>query len=376
MKPIFVILLFVWALTGYGQNLHNHATIYIGASGVLYVSGDLTNNGLIVNNGDMQVGGAWTNNNQYDAGTGKITFNSNLPQIVNHNDQSFSRLTISGGGQKFFLANITIEDELVLNSGTLVSQNDAILFFSDGVTISDASDQSHIVGPVQHSGSGNKLFPIGNGSVYLPVQVNSIPSNAEVRVSTTELNGSTTLLKSNSLKNISDQRYFTLNVISGSLGDATLTLPVKNENSLSDMQSLVVAQALALHDPFASLGKSSVSGSLSDGSVTSELPLTGILFAIASADLSGIMVFNAVAPNGHEPNRYMRIANLPAPNKVSVYNRWGDKVYEIENYDDTISGKRFEGIATNGNELPPGNYFYKIEIGNSSPITGFLSLRR
>lgn len=95
-----------------------------------------------------------------------------------------------------------------------------------------------------------------------------------------------------------------------------------------------------------------------------------------------IEVFNAVAPNSSGDNRYMRIFNLPEGNKVSIYNRWGDKVLEIENYNDNVSGKRFEGLNDNGKALPSGIYFYKIDI-NKGPnvngptqITGYISLKQ
>src|SRR5690606_15144389 len=101
------------------------------------------------------------------------------------------------------------------------------------------------------------------------------------------------------------------------------------------------------------------------------------LLAVASADQSGVVVYNAIAPNGYEANRYIQIANLPEGNIVTIYNRWGDKVFEVKGYDDTVSGKRFEGVDMNGKELPSGNYFYKIQLpGASSPFPGFISLRR
>lgn len=90
-----------------------------------------------------------------------------------------------------------------------------------------------------------------------------------------------------------------------------------------------------------------------------------------------VIVYNAVSPVGAPGNRYLRIEGLPpAPvsTRVTVYNRWGDEVFRTEGYDNDTN--RFEGRSSNGNELPGGTYFYKIEIGNASPITGFLSLKR
>ncbi|MCB0492190.1 MAG: BspA family leucine-rich repeat surface protein [Cyclobacteriaceae bacterium] len=98
-------------------------------------------------------------------------------------------------------------------------------------------------------------------------------------------------------------------------------------------------------------------------------------------DLNGeIVVFNGISPNGDGDNDYFFIQNIqviePA-NNVTIYNRWGDKVFEIENYDSLNPDKRFEGQQNNGKELPSGVYFYKIEfISGRSPLNGYLTLKK
>lgn len=379
MKILLILFVISPAITfGQGFFISNSTSVNVNAGGILAVQGSLINSGTLTNNGSLVMGGVWLNNGTYVPGEGRITFNSTSgEQIINHNAQAFSWLTIDGSGVKKFLADIVVERELILTNGIMVAENNSKIIFDESVVITGGSDQSHVQGAVQHTGTGNKLFPIGNGTTYLPVQIDGIVSaGTQVRVSSTELGG-TVLPKSSSLKSISDQRYFTVDVLSGSLQNATVTLPVRNENNLGGgLQSLVVAQASALNDPFTSLGQSNATGSLSTGTVISAQSPTEPLLAVASADNSDIVVFNAVAPNGFDLNRYMRIANLPTPNKVLIFNRWGDKVYEVENYDDTVSGKRFAGLDTKGNELPSGNYFYKIEVDQKEVKTGYLSLKR
>lgn len=88
----------------------------------------------------------------------------------------------------------------------------------------------------------------------------------------------------------------------------------------------------------------------------------------------GIVVYNAVSPDVSEgQNDYMRITGLPANNKVTIFNRWGDKVFEISKYDNDI--RRFEGKNDNGKDLPSGTYFYEI-IADGKTLTGYLSLKR
>lgn len=157
MKITVIVIYILTAGLASAQSVYNQPIISIGSTSVFYVKDSLINEGIIVNNGDMQAGGSWINNNQYEAGQGQITFNSDLPQIINHNDQSFSKLTISGGGEKIFLANITIENKLNLSEGVLVSKNNSRIIFNSIAEMIGGSDQSHIQGAVYHKGQAAKF---------------------------------------------------------------------------------------------------------------------------------------------------------------------------------------------------------------------------
>jgi gliding motility-associated-like protein len=97
-----------------------------------------------------------------------------------------------------------------------------------------------------------------------------------------------------------------------------------------------------------------------------------------SIEISGeIEIFNAVSPNNDNKNEIFRIANidlLQPDNKVTIYNRWGSKVFEVENYnnDDRV----FKGLSDNGSELPSGTYFYKITFSGRKGTSGYLVLKR
>jgi gliding motility-associated-like protein len=67
---------------------------------------------------------------------------------------------------------------------------------------------------------------------------------------------------------------------------------------------------------------------------------------------------------------------LEPENRVTIYNRWGDRVYEVSNYDN--ASRRFEGASDSGKELPSGTYYYKIEFpsGNHGAMKGHITLRR
>ncbi len=107
--------------------------------------------------------------------------------------------------------------------------------------------------------------------------------------------------------------------------------------------------------------------------------------ACAQIDLSievdgEITVHNGMSPNGDGFNDYFKINNIQfiePQNKVSIYNRWGDKVFEMENYDSTNPAKHFNGKSDDGKDLPSGVYFYKISFASGTPaLSGYLTLKR
>lgn len=380
MRPAFVLLFLFSPGLAWAQSLYNgQSVIAISATGVLYVKDSIVNNGTIVNNGDMQVGGSWINNAQYDAGLGQITFNSDVPQIINHNDQSFSRLTISGGGQKLFLADITIEDQLDLADGTLVSENNARIIFSPGALVTGASDQSHIQGPVYHQGTGDKLFPLGNGTTYLPVELLNIQGSApEVGIRAYEA-GDIALQAGPSLNAVSVNRYWQIDVVTGSLDNALAVLPVRDETIVGNADEVVVAQAADPAQGFESLGRSDFLGVSSDGWVTSEKFVTQPYLAVGTVSPDGaLVVYNAVSANNDGQNDFLVIGNIEyyPENKFSLFNRWGDKLFEIENYDN--KERVFRGKTNIGGEkdLVNGTYFYVIETKRDGlKVSGFLALK-
>ena len=93
-----------------------------------------------------------------------------------------------------------------------------------------------------------------------------------------------------------------------------------------------------------------------------------------------IEVFNAVSPNGDAKNQtfiiqYIDVFEDTRKNHVTIVNRWGDVVFEISDYNNT--DRVFSGLSQNGNELPSGTYFYRIEFsGGRKTKTGYLSLKR
>jgi gliding motility-associated-like protein len=179
-----------------------------------------------------------------------------------------------------------------------------------------------------------------------------------------------------------------LSIIVGSTGSIDLA------NLISDADNNVVLASLAILQQPASGAQATLVNN------TIELDYAGIDFTgtesitIQVCDVFGecttqqllitvigeLEIYNAVSPNGDNLNDFFRIEYIDLipdtqQNKVVIYNRWGSKVFEVENYDN--ADRVFKGLNLNGGELPSGTYFYKIEFASGkSSFSGYLILKR
>jgi gliding motility-associated-like protein len=97
-------------------------------------------------------------------------------------------------------------------------------------------------------------------------------------------------------------------------------------------------------------------------------------------------IFSAVSPNGDGNNDVFVIRNIEnyPDNTVSIYNRWGVLVYEVDGYGQ--DNKYFRGISegritiSQQDELPVGTYFYIVRYKNNSgdqkQRSGYLYINR
>ncbi|HMJ67928.1 MAG TPA: choice-of-anchor tandem repeat GloVer-containing protein [Cyclobacteriaceae bacterium] len=93
--------------------------------------------------------------------------------------------------------------------------------------------------------------------------------------------------------------------------------------------------------------------------------------------LGKVVVYNAVSPNGDNKNDYLLLEYIDlipatAKNQVRIYNRWGDEVFKVDDYNNR--DRVFKGDNKNGNKLPSGTYFYKISFEKET-LTGYLELK-
>lgn len=82
----------------------------------------------------------------------------------------------------------------------------------------------------------------------------------------------------------------------------------------------------------------------------------------ASTEPCLLTVFNGFTPNGDGINDNWVIENIEnfPDNKVTIFNRWGNKVWDTKDYNNTSNF--WNGQTQTGAVLTSGTYFYVIEI--------------
>ena len=85
-----------------------------------------------------------------------------------------------------------------------------------------------------------------------------------------------------------------------------------------------------------------------------------------------VEVFDGISPNGDGINDFLRIDGLEdfPEHTLTIYNRWGNEVFEVRTYRNNWGGTWENATLTNG------TYFYILEIDGEEPITGWVQLER
>jgi gliding motility-associated-like protein len=140
--------------------------------------------------------------------------------------------------------------------------------------------------------------------------------------------------------------------------------------------------------PFAYLSSDSISSPLAFPPYTTSYTLTAtgpsghcsdsaiVLVSVVSCDtLSSLNIPNVFTPNGDGINDFFKIrATGFSGFHCSIYNRWGQKMYEWDN-----AGGSWNGKSPQGSDAPDGTYYYILEVSGykaDKAYRGFLTLSR
>lgn len=91
-----------------------------------------------------------------------------------------------------------------------------------------------------------------------------------------------------------------------------------------------------------------------------------------------LFVPEVITPNGDGKNDFFVIKGVQGKNvSIVIFNRWGNKVYENGQYDNTWDGTPNAGGIIGNEKLPQGTYYYIVEFGDgeTKPIHGYVVIQ-
>jgi len=198
-------------LSQYGTNV----VIYPAYNFYTYVDGNLTIS-------------CTTNGVQFGAVAGTLMFVGSANSTINFTSGTpiIKRLTIGKtAGNLLLSSKVNISTSLVLSQGNIISTATYYLCMLDNATVSSASDNSFVDGPVKKIGNDAFVFPLGNDSIekYLPLHISAPSSTTEEFVARYYYHGTPDSTSLDTIK-LSNCEYWELShLVGSSIVDVTLS---------------------------------------------------------------------------------------------------------------------------------------------------------
>ncbi len=254
-----------------GGSLRN-AGRYTSSNNTLRIIGDFTNTGtgaFQAEQSTMVLEGNFTNagGENFDGGTGLVQFRADANRTITGNT-SFSRLqklrpnTLQFGPN----TNVTVRDLLTLQSGLIATGtvNKLILVNTTTQPIVGTGISAYVAGRLQMSlpdaTASSREFPVGLGGRFRPVTITQGASTSPV-VLVEIFNGAPAGRPDNSLANLSANRYYRIQLQSGTLNSPTVQLSFNTDVEDEEVNvpgNVRVARSTGNAGPWSSAGGAGV----------------------------------------------------------------------------------------------------------------------
>lgn len=388
MHKTFLYLCALFIFNGLIAQTSNEGMLYISKATAFSTVAKLNNkpSGELYNDGEAFIYSHFNNDGILDfyQDTGMIRFIGNATQEVSGNNSSFLYdvyFNNNSNSVPFKLSGV-LEISGIANFEQGIVDNDnygGSIFFNANADHINTSDNSHVDGPVNKSGDNEFIFPIGDGGFY---RFGGISGPAEV---TSNFEGKFYFENSNDLyahhlragaiQEIDNQEYWTIEEKTSDNEDVLITLSWRDVTTPEVMINAAQQDALTIvrWDEASNMWVDEGGAiDMNNQTVTTAVDNYGVFtFGRLKAEaklLGGLVVYNAVTPNGDGINDYFFIDNQNPDIKnihVEIYNRWGVKVFEANNYGE--EGRVFDGYSTgrltvnSSEQLPSGTYYYVLD---------------
>jgi Secretion system C-terminal sorting domain len=188
------------------------ADIVAGKDAIIFISGNLKNEGNLLVSGNLFVAGDIENNNKL-AVDGQLLLNgSGVQEIKGNSSIKVNELnTIQTGVSTIRLSNGLMVSKLSLSNGIIESFSDNPLILMENAVVTGASNQSHVKGYAKKIGNEAFVFPVGDGSTLREFSVSKPSANDEITVGFVSQNPTRlSNILSNGLQSITSPSYWSV----------------------------------------------------------------------------------------------------------------------------------------------------------------------
>ena len=234
---------------------------------------------------DINIAGDWWHNEQSGSNTvrfieGSVTdneiviFDGTSDQRIPA-DEEYIRVEIDKPSGQVLVENSSrILGPITFTEGIVVAMNNNPFILREDAQALQASDASHIVGPVVKQGTTNFTFPIGDGTRYRPVGISELSESANFTAEYHSAPAPNASARPDNLLNLAPCGYWSLSRdpnIGNTQANVTLFW---DSNCPVDGAKVVIARWNPTAGQWLALESGLRTGDASSGSITSAVPIT------------------------------------------------------------------------------------------------------
>ncbi len=169
---IFFIAAATFSFHSWGQPFVTNDGIAVTNSARLVVNGDWVSTGSLLHNGIIKTDGLFSHGGVLNpASVGGFELNYTDSKALTLGGKNLGYLSINGGGTVELPLDLRLRDSLVLKQGFVKMVNvDDTLTLGPTAIIKTPGVNSYVKGIMAREGTGDKIFPLGDDSHYLPIR--------------------------------------------------------------------------------------------------------------------------------------------------------------------------------------------------------------
>jgi hypothetical protein len=224
---LFGMLLLPVANSVVAQNtVNNSGSLKIHSGANLAVHGDFINSSTagLVNDGNLYVKRNLNSNQPaMSTGAGTLYLNGAALQTLD-GAQAFKTFNLVTGNSAGILLNtdLTVSGAHNFASGVITTAaTPNYLVYETGASYTGSSDGGHVNGWVKKNGATDFIFPVGNGTVQRPININNLSAGSEFTVKYGSATPNTTQMQS-PIVMVDPNEYWEVNRVSGGTAQVTL----------------------------------------------------------------------------------------------------------------------------------------------------------